>query len=81
MENSHSPLPKEAKETVVIKPKVGWGEMCQALLEGKHAKRPDWDDEYLLMHQGQLSLFKEGKHHQLISSEEDISAQDWEIIN
>jgi len=50
------------------------------LLEGKHAKRPDWNDEYLLMHQGQLSLFKEGKHHQLIVSEEDLRGDDW-IIN
>jgi len=80
MEQSQSPLPKEA---VKVEVKMGFGEMCQAVLDGKKATRLEWEgkENYVVMNGGQLSLHKEDGTHQWIISEEDLRATNWEIIN
>jgi hypothetical protein len=70
-------------EAEAVKVEIGFGfaEAMEAVVDGHKVARDDWqDDVFLQMKDGFLMIKNETGWHQLLVSEADMVADDWEIL-
>lgn len=82
MEQSQSPLPKEAEvEKVEVIGLMGFPEAIGEVIKGNKITRKEWEDEdsYGVMQDGFLMIKNKGMHQWLVA-EEDMIATDWIVI-
>jgi hypothetical protein len=76
-----SPVIEEKQDDVDIKVGFGFAEAMSAVVDGHKVARDDWqDDVFLQMKDGFLMIKNETGWHQLLVSEADMVADDWEIV-
>lgn len=75
--SGQSPVPKKRTEKYLT-----FFEALKSTLAGKMMRRRDWkdDNEFGLIQDGYLRIFRNGKYHNWILTDGDLLANDWEII-
>lgn len=80
MEHPHSPLPPKGKNKK--NSELSFPDAIRKLIEGKKIKRLEWgkQEEYCLLKDSFLMIFRNGKFHTWLVSEGDLLAIDWIVI-